>query len=219
MSEPAVVDESRALYVGFGVGTYEDAAFGTLPRAVPDVEDIAAVLAPHGYATCVVADPDEQAVRQGLKAHLAKDVLPQGGSLVVVWAGHGGVVSEQTLQLIARDTEAGADPWVSADRIASVAARTGASQILLVFDTCHAEAGALPALTVVSRVLAACRRARCACGWAWWPRRWSWSRPGTARSARGWCSCSAKVRRTTSCGSGGQRTRRACGATTSSTRC
>jgi hypothetical protein len=32
--------------------------------------------------------------------------------------------------------------------------RTGASQILLVFDTCHAQAGALPALSVVDRVLA-----------------------------------------------------------------
>ncbi|MGH8899133.1 MAG: tetratricopeptide repeat protein [Egibacteraceae bacterium] len=149
MSEPP-----RARYVGFGVGAYEDPAFGKLPRAVPDVEAIAEVLTPHGYATCVVADPDEEAVRQGLRTHLAKDVLPDGGSLVVVWAGHGGMVSEQTLQLIARDTETGADPWVSADRIASVAARTGASQILLVFDTCHAQAGALPALTVVSRVLA-----------------------------------------------------------------
>ncbi|MGH8905029.1 MAG: caspase family protein, partial [Egibacteraceae bacterium] len=148
-------DQPRALYVGFGVGAYDDARFKALPRAVPDVEDIAEILRPYGYAVQVVPDPDEAALLDGLKAHLAQNALPQGGPLVIMWAGHGEMVAEQTLHLIARDTSKGAAPECTADRIASYAGRTGASQILLVFDTCHAQAGALPALTIAHRVLAA----------------------------------------------------------------
>ena len=142
-------------YVGVGVGTYDDAHFGPLPRAVADVEDIAEVLSQRGYGVRVLCDPDEAGLLTGLKAHLGRDVLPAGGPLVVVWAGHGLMVAEQTLHLIARDTMRGATPEVTAGKIASYAGRTGASQILLVFDTCHAQAGALPAFTVADQVLAA----------------------------------------------------------------
>lgn len=69
------------------------------------------------------------------------------GPAVVLWSGHG-VLDDRELRLIVRDT---VDPEFdgevhSANLLASTASLSGADQVLLLIDTCHAGAGVVPSL-------------------------------------------------------------------------
>ena len=74
-----------ARFVGVGVGAYERGHPG-LDRAVADVEAVAGVLA-GAFECAVLADPDERAAEDLLKG--IRGSMPDGGSLVVLWSGHG----------------------------------------------------------------------------------------------------------------------------------
>ena len=88
-----------ARFVGIGVGRYE--SHPELERTVKDVEAVAGVLA--GVFECaVLADPDERAAEDLLKG--IRGSMPDGGSLVVLWSGHGVPSPADGLRLLARDS-------------------------------------------------------------------------------------------------------------------
>ena len=141
-----------AIFVGVGVGSYDDEHFGALPRAVPDVTQVGEALAAVGYQCHIVADPGEGEVRPELQSSLEDEFLA-GGSLIVLWAGHGEPTQERKLNLVAKNTSTGSAPNVTPETVAGIATRTGASQILLIFDTCYSGMDATAALSTADRVL------------------------------------------------------------------
>lgn len=114
------------------MGRYDDRP--ALPRALDDAQALALLLRErHGYAAEVLADPTREAV---------EDSLPPGGlpraDLIVYWIGHGQRGADGALELLGR--RAGR-ALLSAAELGRWAAQTGAQQVLLMFDTCHAGAG------------------------------------------------------------------------------
>jgi tetratricopeptide (TPR) repeat protein len=150
---PGPESPPRAVYVGVGIGTYDDASFQVLPRAVADVQDVGDVLSTYGYEELILPDPDEEEIRPRLRELLPKDSFPAGGSLIVLWAGHGMPSPEHRLRLIAHNTVASDEPNITPQVVAGIAARSGANQILLLFDTCYSEQGAIPAVIDADEVL------------------------------------------------------------------
>jgi len=127
--------EVGAIYVGVGVGEYD--AYQRLPRAVPDAKDVGEVLQGYGYRIAVVKNPGGKDIWPTLDGLLPMDGMLGGGRLVVMWGGHGEQTPEGELRLAGRDSVPRARPAITPKAIASLVARTGASQILLVFDTCY----------------------------------------------------------------------------------
>ncbi len=148
-------DWPTAIYVGIGVSRYEhdDYKHKPLPKAVREVTEVGAVLEGYRYQVYVIEDPDEAGAKAELKSKLPKDVLGSGGSLVVLWSGHGEPAPEGTLRLMARNSEPGETPDLTAEYLAGIAARTGSGQILLILDTCYSGQGTIPAAAAADRVL------------------------------------------------------------------
>jgi hypothetical protein len=146
-----------ALYVGIGVGMYDHKeAFDPLPQAIPDVREVGEILKRHRYEVYVIEDPTSTDAPAQLKARLPEDVLKNGGSLIVLWAGHGEPTPEGILKLITKDSKTGESSLlgaVTAEGLASQAARTGANQILLLLDTCYSGKCAIPSVDVADRVV------------------------------------------------------------------
>jgi hypothetical protein len=145
--------ESKRLYVGVGIRTYDDEDFAELPKAVEDTQSLGSYLGQHrGYRVETIVDPTEGEARAALKRHLTNGALPSGSALVLLWAGHGEMASE-ALHLIARDTKKGAAPdLTTANPLASLVARCGAAQVLLLLDTCYSGSGIFDAQRVVDLV-------------------------------------------------------------------
>jgi hypothetical protein len=124
-----------ARFVGIGVGEYDK---GQLPleRAVPDVEAVAGLL--DGSFTCaILRNPDEKAARDCLKA-LRGAMSEGGGSLVLLWSGHAVRSPVDGLRLLARDSgDYDDDGLVAGSDLAAPCAQSGASQLLLIVDTCY----------------------------------------------------------------------------------
>ncbi|MGH2655507.1 MAG: AAA family ATPase, partial [Actinomycetota bacterium] len=143
-----------AVYVGVGIGSYDDTDnFKSLPRAIPDVHDIGKVVASFGYIPHF--RDDLKTTDYWLPKVLPQNSFPSGGSILLVWAGHAEPTPERKLQLIAKDTISGSQPDLTPDYIASVVARTGASQILLIFDTCYSGQATGQAGDIAEQVIAA----------------------------------------------------------------
>jgi tetratricopeptide (TPR) repeat protein len=123
-----------ARFVGIGVGRYDT---GQLPleRAVPDVEAVADLLK-DSFECMVLYDPVEQAARDCLRG--LRGSLPDGGgSLVLLWSGHAVRSPVDGLRLLARDSGAYDDDGLGAGSdVAAPCAQSGASQLLLIVDTC-----------------------------------------------------------------------------------
>ncbi len=144
-----------SVFVGIGVGRYEDPSFQRLPRAVPDVEEIARLLGGRGSTIWLAAPhPSEQEAYAHLSECLPPNRLDAGSALIVLWAGHALPTPEPALHLIGRCTQRDAAPLVSASTVAGIAARSGARQILIVLDTCYSGDGAMPAMAVAVNVQA-----------------------------------------------------------------
>lgn len=144
------------LYVGVGVGAYSDSTFPELPKAVDDVVRLGNQLQQcHGYRAETISDPTEEAAHSALRCHLATNALPPGSALVFLWAGHGEIVPE-ALHLIASDTKQGDAPSLTPQTLASRVARCGATQVLLLLDTCFSGAGIFDVHLVVDRVRREC---------------------------------------------------------------
>ncbi len=127
------------LLVAVGVGEYDHDSLLELVHARTDVEGLRALL-PAGVHGEPLLDPDEEAVRRFLRT--IKNKLPDGGGLTFVWAGHAIPAVAGALKLFARDSEADLSSGLDATDVATKVAASGASQLLLVFDTCYSGAGA-----------------------------------------------------------------------------
>jgi hypothetical protein len=147
MTEPSD-DEPPARYVGVGIGTYKE--YPPLPGASVEAKQVADLLASKGVQTVVAAATTEPE----LIAELARVLPPRpegGGALVVLWAGHGDRLPDASLRLVAQDTVKKGAPLLTPEYVASVAVRSGANQLLLIFDTCFSGGGALPVLEGADR--------------------------------------------------------------------
>ena len=135
-------------FVGVGVGEY-DKGHPRLDRAVPDVEAVAGLL--EAWFDCtVLRDPGEDEARSYLRD--LRGSLPEGGGcLVLLWSGHAIPSPADGLRLLARDSgDYDNDGLGAGSDVAASCARSGASQLLLVVDTCFSgeavAAGELAAL-------------------------------------------------------------------------
>jgi hypothetical protein len=122
-----------ARFVGVGVGEYDQDHL-RLDRAVPDVEQVASLLEA-SFQCAVLRDPYEQSARDYLRG--LRDSMPEpGGSLVLMWSGHA-IRSPAGLRLLARDSgRYHSDGLGAGSDVAAPCAESGASQLLLIVDTC-----------------------------------------------------------------------------------
>jgi hypothetical protein len=185
--------DTQRLYVGIGISRYSDRAFAELPKAEEDVGRLGDHLDQHrGYRVETIPNPTEDEARSALKRYLKTNALPPGSTLVLLWAGHGEMAPE-ALHLIASDTERGSAPNLTPESLASFVARCGATQALLLLDTCFSGNGH---------------------GSVCWPPRWTSRGHETGCSSIGSCTCWRKGLSIPPCKHDGAPTMRACAAMT-----
>lgn len=144
--------DTKRLYVGVGISTYSDSAFSELPKAVENINKLGDYLRQHhDYCVKAIPNPSEEEARSALKCHLKANALQSGSTLVFLWAGHGEMAPE-ALHLIATNTEKGAAPDLTPQALASHVARCGATQVLLLLDTCYSGTGVFDVHCVVDQV-------------------------------------------------------------------
>jgi hypothetical protein len=143
----------EARFIGVAVSVYDHKTFNSLPLTVAGVNEIGEILSSYAYQTEIVPDPQTFEALEKLKDFLAPDSFSSGGALIVLWSGHGEPAAQGSLHLINRDTAPGSAAVVNSALVADYAARTGASQLLLIFDTCFSGAAALSAPTIVHKIL------------------------------------------------------------------
>lgn len=132
-----------ARFVGIGISEYDH--YGSLPRARDEARQIAELLEPLGVQTILPTNTTERE----LDAELETVLLPREGTaepLVILWAGHADHAPDAGLRLVAKNTSKQGTPLLTPERLMSMAARSGANQILLLFDTCFSGSGVLPAI-------------------------------------------------------------------------
>ena len=162
-----------------------------LEAVEPEVEDLRELLAGSLHFD-VLENPDRGTVRAALES--LEGSVPDGGPLVLLWAGHAVEAGAEGLRLLTREDGSSPMAGIPVGEVAGFCAQSGASQLLLVFDTCYSGAAADAARAAVSRVLAA-QPPDARCVWLgvltrvcrWRPRR-------TGCSALGSFSCSARDR-------------------------
>lgn len=133
-------------FVAVANGSYASAR--ALPRAGPDSAEVAQLLEQrHGYRAVVLTDLPRGRLRNRIDEELAPGSLP-GGSLIVMWTGHGRPDADEVYLIGAPDPAGGAaqppatDPEVATPgELARWAARTGARQVFLLLDVCYAGGG------------------------------------------------------------------------------
>lgn len=143
--------DDRLHFVGIGVRSYECDAFDELPKAVDDVNDLGTLLNERGYTAETICDPTAEEVRSRLKHELKANALPPESAVVLLWSGHADSVPE-ALHLIAKDTERGEAPEVTPQYLAGVLSRSGATDILLLLDTCYSGKAVIDAQQVADSV-------------------------------------------------------------------
>ncbi|MFE9842786.1 caspase family protein [Streptomyces goshikiensis] len=148
MSETETPEEIRGTALGVVVEHYQSGRFPQLTGATAQMRGLCELLEERGYGTTLVEDPEWNDVNKPLGGW-ARNWSGTGGHgpAVVLWSGHG-VLDDRELRLIVRDT---VDPEFdgevhSANLLASTASLSGADQVLLLIDTCHAGAGVVPSL-------------------------------------------------------------------------
>jgi len=136
---------------------YDDQRFTPLDGAVAQVSELADVLGTFGYRPTVLSNPDQAALLSGLpewSTGWAADGAH--GPAVVAWSGHAERGRRADLWLITR--RAGSlrsrDEYVTTDDLVSRVLESGADQVLVLLDTCHAGAGAHAAVEEALRLMA-----------------------------------------------------------------
>ncbi|MFB6392095.1 tetratricopeptide repeat protein [Polymorphospora lycopeni] len=137
-------------FLGIGVGSYDGDRHPLLRRAVPDVEALGELLGT-AFTPLLVPDPDEDQVRQRLRALETTPTIGGDDALVLLWSGHGRA-APNGLRLLARDSGTSPAAGIGVDDIAGYIAVSGASQLLLILDTCFS-GKALPTTEVAGKVL------------------------------------------------------------------
>jgi len=140
------------LFVGIGVGDYDHPEAYAPLKAAEEVEALASVMAAYRYA--VLPSPPHPTVEQAFERldALAEATLAAESCLVVLWAGHGEPTDNGDLHLVSRDSRPGQTMKITSSQMVAAALRSGASQILVLLDTCFAEAGAMEAMALARRI-------------------------------------------------------------------
>jgi tetratricopeptide (TPR) repeat protein len=140
------------LFFGIGVGDYDHPEAYAPLKAAEEVEALASVMAAYRYA--VLPSPPHPTVDQAFERldALAEATLAAESCLVVLWAGHGEPTENGDLHLVSRNSRPGQIQQVTSSAMVKAALRSGASQILVLLDTCFAEAGAMEAMAVARRI-------------------------------------------------------------------
>jgi len=148
------VQLSSSLMLGVGIGTYDH--LPTLKNATKDVERLAERLRDYGFATNTILKGDRNEVVSELLAALPADGMRKEGTvLVVLWSGHAAQnPNTGNLRLLACGNKAD-DPdagTVNAAELAELAAKSGASQLLLLIDTCYSGSAVVDVAKVIDTV-------------------------------------------------------------------
>ncbi len=140
------------LFFGIGVGVYDNPEAYAPLKAAEEVEALASVMAAYRYA--VLPSPPHPTVDQAFERldALAEATLAAESCLVVLWAGHGELTESGDLHLVSRDSRPGQIQQVTSSAMVKAALRSGASQILVLLDTCYAETGAVEAMALARRI-------------------------------------------------------------------
>ncbi len=143
-----------SILVGVGIGTYEHLKH--LPHAVGDVEELAERFQAAGFAPATIVDQPREAAMHALDTTLPKQRLRGAGTiLVLLWAGHAAQnPGTGSLRLFTTTNQAD-DPdglAITADAVAEIAARSGASQLLMILDTCYSGNAVVDVAGVVDSV-------------------------------------------------------------------
>lgn len=141
---------SQALFLGVGIDSYATPALEELPRAVEDVRALAGRLGP-AFDGAPLENPSAKKVHKWLRGQ--RNVLADGGSLFAVWSGHGQPSALGTLRLLTADADDLELDGLSAEDLVAACVRTGASQILIVLDTCYSGAANVDIARVASTLL------------------------------------------------------------------
>ncbi len=146
------MSEQAHRVVAIANGAY--AKLAPLQRAVPDTSELVTHLkTEHGFDGVLLADLTQGDLLGKVTGALGRQSL-QGGVLVVVWIGHGAPGPDGDVLLMSRADDVRDDEVASAAQLGAWAARTGASQVLVVVDTCFSGGGVAPALAMADAVIA-----------------------------------------------------------------
>ncbi len=132
----------RDVFVGVGIDHYDSSELADLDYAVADVEAVANALSP-AFVGEPLTDAELDVVNERLRSVRGS---ADGGTLVLMWSGHGTDLGG--LRLATRDQADG----VAASEVIRGCVLSGASQLLLVIDTCQAGA-ALDSAAMARRLL------------------------------------------------------------------
>jgi tetratricopeptide (TPR) repeat protein len=144
------------LFFGVGTTTYNNPAFIELPHAADDVRRVGERFAEESFETSVTLDQPKLVIQEVLDDELTVDRLPAGAPLVVLWSGHAAPnLALDTVLLFSTDDTPQTATAMTLAQVAASAARTGASQILIMVDACYAGQSVIDAATVCDRVASA----------------------------------------------------------------
>ncbi|MGR4879377.1 caspase family protein [Streptomyces sp. LARHCF249] len=150
--------EIRGTALGIVVENHlHPAKFRTLTGAISQMRELCALLEARGYAPTVLPDPGQPEIKAAVKDWATgRSAAQVRGPAVVLWSGHG-VLDPRGLRLVLHDTEDAqyGDETYSAILLTEAAMRSGADQMLLLIDTCHAGAGVMESLDTAFGVLTA----------------------------------------------------------------
>ncbi|MFF3674866.1 AAA family ATPase [Streptomyces sp. NPDC002120] len=141
--------------LGIAVGDYASPRFPTLPQATEQTRDLCTLLEGQGFDPTVAADPSLRTLRATV-ARWSEGWRTSGahGPAVIVWSGHG-VSENRDLRLIVQDTDqpGNREETYPAKALADAALRSGADQVLIVIDACHAGSAITEVLQTASNKL------------------------------------------------------------------
>jgi Caspase domain len=140
--------------VGIGIGAYEH--LKPLPRARSDVQAVAEAFRLAGFSSATTFDQPRDAVVSAIHDALPADGLGRPGTaLVVLWAGHATQNLETGSLRLLTSSNRPDDPdlmVITAEGLAEIAARSGASQLLLLIDSCRSGRAVVDVARVVDAI-------------------------------------------------------------------
>ncbi|WP_336113833.1 tetratricopeptide repeat-containing protein [Streptomyces sp. PTD9-10] len=142
--------DAEGTFLAVVFDSYQDPAFRPLPGAVEQVDELAAAMDRFGYRGTILKNPGQGSLVDALN-QWSDTWSERGGNgpAVVAWSGHAEIDNVRDLQLVTHATRRGLgnrDRFYSPENLASQALTSRADQVLILLDTCHSGAGALPAL-------------------------------------------------------------------------
>ncbi|MGW4125889.1 hypothetical protein [Nocardia sp. NPDC004711] len=128
----------QALFIGVGTDQYCDPDLLNLTQSTQEVHRIAELVGDH-YDKHLLTDAYHAEVRNTLRA-LKGRFSVAGGSVFLMWSGHGVPASTGRVRLLVADSENDIGSGFDPEEVASQCVVTGANQILCILDTCHSGA-------------------------------------------------------------------------------